>query len=464
MEADFYLPPKFSLESPYLSEYFGIWNVHGPTFRGMAEKCNGINLHAHLQSSEVRQSVESRDNRLYPVTKDGIAVFRVSGPMMKQVPSMADGTSTVRLRQQVRAARKDQEVLGGFLVMDTPGGTVRGNEDLAADVAAFASEKPLYVFVEDMCCSAGVSVASSATKRFANIDSAMYGSMGTFAVIQDLSGMAEKLGIVVHVIKAGAHKGAGVPGTEVTTEQLEELQRIVNILNESYLATIAKGLNKNVDAIRAVADGRVIMAADAVKLGLIDGVQTYESTYGQLVAAVSQKPSHRSKPIMAEKTPATLAELKATFPNSTAEWRESQIEAGNSLSESAISYAKFVEAKAAEERTAHAKALEEAKAKAKEDAKAEADRAAASGSLGHKPLNGGNSRDIENNGSGDPVEDFNAAVAKIAGPRADLQRRQQAVRQVASRNPDLYRSYLLATNPGKKQSRLINEKLEVAGK
>ena len=79
-------------------------------------------------------------------------------------------------------------------------------------------------------------------------------------------------------------------------------------------------------------------------------------------------------------------------------------------------------------------------------------------------MNGGNSRDIENNESGDPVEDFNSAVAKIAGPRADLQRRQQAVRQVASRNPDLYRSYLLATNPGKKQSRLINEKLEVAGK
>lgn len=157
---------------------------------------------------------------------------------------------------------------------------------------------------------------------------------------------------------------------------------------------------------------------------------------------------------MAEKTPATLAELKATFPNSTADWRESQLEAGASVSEAAIAYAGFVEKKAADEKAAMQKELEESKAK----------QTVKSGSLGHQPLKEAEGDGDYHSETGDAVEDFNAAVAKIVGPRADLARRQAAIRTVANRNPELYEAYLLATNPGKRQARLISEKLEAIGK
>jgi len=468
MDSDFTLPPRFQFESPYLADYFGIWMVYEHPFRSIVDRCNGLNLHAHIQSSEIKSQVEERDNRVYPITKDGIAVFSINGPMMKSVPSMANGTSTVRLRQQIRSAKRDSEVLGGMLVSDTPGGTSKGNSDLSDDVAAFAAVKPIYGFIEDMTASAGVSVLSQATKRFANNATALYGAIGTYCVIQDVSGMAGQLGVKVYVVREGEFKGMGEPGTEVTAEQIKELQRVVKALNDSYLATIARGLNRTIDSIRAVADGKIIMAADAAALGLIDGVQSYETTYGQLVAAVSKKPTTRSKPTMAEKTPATLAELKSTFKNSTADWREQQIEAGSSLSEAAVNYATFVESKATEERAAHATALAAATAKAKEDAtaeaKAESDKARLkSGTLGHQALTAASEGGAYDSESGDPVEDFNAAVAKKAGPNADMQKRQRAVRQVAESNPELHKAFLLASNPGKKQSRLINEKMESVG-
>lgn len=468
MDSEFTLPPRFQFESPYLADYFGIWMVYDQPFQSIVDRCNGLNLHAHIQSSEIRSQVEEGNNRIYPVTKDGIAVFSINGPMMKSVPSMANGTSTVRLRQQIRSAKRDSEVLGAMLVSDTPGGTSKGNSDLSDDVAAFAAVKPIYAYVEDMTASAGVSVLSQATKRFANNATALYGAMGTYCVIQDVSGMAGQLGVKVHVVRAGEFKGMGEPGTEITETQIKELQRVVNALNDSYLATIARGLNKTVESIRAVADGKIILASDAAVLGLIDGIQTYETTYGQLVAAVNKKPNSRSKPTMAEKTPATLAELKSTFKNSTADWREQQIEAGASLSEAAVNYATFVEAKATEERAAHAKALEEATAKAKADAateaKAEADKTRVkSGSLGHQPLTVENAASDYDSESGDPIEDFNAKVAKKAGPNADMAKRQRAIRQVADANPELHKAYLLAVNPGKKQSRLINEKMESVG-
>jgi signal peptide peptidase SppA len=466
MQLDFALPNQMQFESPYLADYFGIWQVHEQAFRSMVERCQGMNLHAHVRSEAVAKQVADADNRDYELTGDGIAVFQLRGVMMKSVPSMSNGTSTVRLRQAINQARRDSQVKGGMVVGDTPGGTVKGNSDLASAFASFSQVKPLYFFVEDMTASAGVSVASQATKRFANDARALYGSMGTYTVIEDLSGMAEQLGVKVHVIRAGEYKGMGEPGSEVEEKHLAEAQRIVDSLNDGYLETIAKGTGQSIDGVKAVADGRIILASDAVSLGLLDGVQSYEQTYAQLVAAANPRTvTSNSKPPKSEipkmndpATPASLAELKQTFPNSTADWRETQMEAGATLPIAAVAYAQHVEAKATAERAEHAKELA--------DAKAAAEKAANTGrnSVGHDPVLAGNSAtgdDLEE--TGDPTEDFHAEVAKIAGPNPDMKRRQSAIRTVATRKPELYRAYLLSINPGQRQSRLINEKLESVG-
>ncbi len=154
-----------------------------------------------------------------------------------------------------------------------------------------------------------------------------------------------------------------------------------------------------------------------------------------------------------DKTPASLAELKAAFPNSSAEWRESQLEAAADLPMASVAYARHVETQLATEREAHSKAIAQASAKNNP-------------SLGHAPLTerpavGDANEYFE---SGDPVEDFNAAVMALAGRSPTLQRRQSAVRAVAQKNPELYQAYLLATNPGRLQARQITEKLEAAAK
>jgi signal peptide peptidase SppA len=422
MATDFIMPAQFALDVPNFGDYFGIWSIEANEFSKIVGRYQGINLHAHISSDTPRERIANQNQNDYAVTKEGIALFNISGPMMKSVSSMSDGTSTVRMRQQIRSARKNPDVKAGFLQMDTPGGTVRGNQDLADEVAAFAAVKPIYVFVEDMTASAGVSIASQATKRFANNASALYGAMGTYAVLQDMSGMAEKLGVKVHVIKAGEYKGMGTPGTEISDAQIEEAQRIVNSLNDNYLGLIARGLNKSLDTIRALADGRVHPASVVQGMGLIDGIQTADETYSQLVAATknSRPVSPPKGKTMENENAATLAELKAAFPKSTAEWRESQIEGSATMQKAAVAYAAHVEAKADAERVEHAKQLEEAKAAAKPAA-----------SIGHEAVRlfkGKNS--IARNAagdaseesaaeyleSGDAIEDFNAAVAKIAGP------------------------------------------------
>lgn len=456
MESDFVLQPRFELEAPQMADYFGLWCVEEQAFRALVDRFNGVNLHAHFASVAPREAANKQKQIDFAVTPDGIAMLQVNGPMMKSVSSLGEGASTVQLRQQLRAARKNPDVIGAMLVMDTPGGTAKGNRDLADEVARFAQAKPVYSYTEDQTTSAGVSVASQATKRFANNDTALYGAMGTYSVLMDQSGMAEKLGVKVHVIKAGQYKGMGEPGTPISEEQLNEAQRVVNALNEGYLETIARGLGKPVEMIRSIADGRVIMARDAVGMGLLDGVQSFDETYAQLVqyaqlVAGSRTAAPQVRGSMMDKQSASLADLKAAFPNSTAEWRESQLEAGADLPTAAVAYAKHVENTLTAEREAHSKALAQAAAKN-------------SPSLGHVPLTERNTGGDELVESGDPIEDFNAAVAALAGRSPTLQRRQGAVRAVAQKKPELYQAYLLATNPGRLQARLITEKLEAVAK
>lgn len=58
------------------------------------------------------------------------------------------------------------------------------------------------------------------------------------------------------------------------------------------------------------------------------------------------------------------------------------------------------------------------------------------------------------------IEQFNEAVAKLAGPRPSLQRRQQAILTVSRRNPELYKAYMLATQTSQRARRMIEEKLD----
>lgn len=456
--AEAILEPRFQLpEASNFYDYFGLWAIWGRSLQALAAQAQGTDLHLHM-----RQQAEAPTpgQAGYTLTSDGVAQIQVRGAIMKVVPSMAEGTSSVDIRRQLRQAAKDPAVKAALLTIDSPGGTAKGNQDLAAEAARFASQKPLFAFVEDLTASAAVALASQATKRYANNATAVYGAMGTYAVLEDLSGRADKLGIKVHVIKAGQYKGMGEAGTQVTPEQLEEVQRLVDRLNEAYLKTISDGLQRPLKEVRALADGRAIMAADAVAEGLINGIQSFEETYAELVEMFSPRATPPSQPkmraTMSEKTPATLAELKAKFPRSSADWRETQLEAEASVEDAAINYAAFVEEKAEADAQEHAQQLEEAKNAAA--------KAAEQTALGHQPLTAEGGHFGEE--TGDPVQDFDAAVrARLPQHcEASLEQRQAAIAYVIRKQPALHRAYLSATNAdaGPKVRRLLDEKYETA--
>jgi len=319
---------------PHVDEYFGVWCVEPQRFMLAVDQVLHIDLRSHLTSQRAPEAMEARRDTGYAVLPGGVAVIDLSGPMQKYTSSLSGGTSTVYARRKIRAAIADDQVAAIVLRIDSPGGTAAGTQDLADDVAAAARRKPTIAYIEDMGASAAYWTASQATAVWAN-RTGLVGSIGTFAVIHDLSAHAGQLGVKVHVVKAGAMKGAGVPGTEITETQLAEWQRVVDGLNEHFLKAVSQGRKMPLAAVKDIADGRVHLGEYAMRLGLVDRVGSFDqavaearkqvrSNAGNITAAAPPQPVSEelvmSETETKQPTAASYEDLKACLPGASSDF------------------------------------------------------------------------------------------------------------------------------------------------
>lgn len=255
--------------------HVGLWLIEPQWFREAAAAASaGLftvkRIEMAVEAESRAGSPSAEPSKPYFLDAAGLAMIAVEGAMTKG--STKFGTSTLAVRKAVRAATRDSEVKAIMLAIDSPGGTTAGTQELAADIEAANRVKPVYAHIDDLGASAAYWVASQA-RRITAGPTAQIGSIGTMAVVEDLSGLAEKKGIVVHVIATGPFKGAGTPGTKITDDQLAYLQTRVDALNEHFLAAVSRGRNVPAPVVKDWSDGRVWIADQAKHMGLIDEVQ-----------------------------------------------------------------------------------------------------------------------------------------------------------------------------------------------
>ncbi len=218
-----------------------------------------------------------------------VAVLSIDGPMRKGTSKFA-GTSTVEIRSQLRAAVKDSDITSILLHIDSPGGQVHGTKELADDIAQANSVKPVIAQIEDMGASAAFWIASQASQIFAN-ETGFVGSIGAFAVLVDNSELHERAGVKVHVVGTGNMKGAGTEGTPITKEILADVQETVDSLNEFFLAAVMSGREMSRKEVEKLATGQTFIADKALGFGLIDGIQSIETTLNDLIQPQAKGPT-----------------------------------------------------------------------------------------------------------------------------------------------------------------------------
>lgn len=229
------------------------------------------------------------------MTPSGVAVVPVVGLLSKYDGEYGSTYSDIAAR--VAAAEQAEHVRVVMLDVESPGGATFGASMAADAIASCSKVKPVIAHVRGVAASAAYWLASQANTITAERD-ALVGSVGSYAIVTDFSEMEKAAGLRSFTVRAGRYKGIAEPGPPITGEDEQELVRVVGQINELFVEAVSRGRRLTGQRLDAVTDGRVHVAADAKRLGLIDDVATTaEAMDGVLSVAVNGKRAVKRDPV-----------------------------------------------------------------------------------------------------------------------------------------------------------------------
>src|SRR5699024_1766500 len=212
-------------------------------------------------------------NKIAVIPLDGIIMDTVGSPLV------ADKYDHQQFLTMLDEAAEDEFVEGIILRVNTPGGGVVESAEIYDKVVTIQEEyeKPVYVSMGNMAASGGYYVAAPAEKIVAH-DATVTGSIGVIMENMNYKELADKLGIDYNTIKSGAFKDMGSGVRDMTKEEREMLQTMIDEFYDGFVEAIVNGRGMSEDRIRELGDGRIYTGKQAKDVELIDELGTLDDT------------------------------------------------------------------------------------------------------------------------------------------------------------------------------------------
>jgi signal peptide peptidase SppA len=248
-----------------------------------------------IRESALRALLATRDDELLdararvepyaPPTatrRDGVTRIPIVGPITRwpqrglMAMLLGGGTSIEDVRHDLRVALADPSVAQIVLHVESPGGETDGVTELASEIYEARSRKPIIAFIDSMAASAAYWLASQATEIIVT-PSGSVGSVGVFALHLDRSRAIDANGVTPTFIQAGKFKTEESPLHPLSDEAQAAVQARVDAFYGMFTRDVARGRGVSVETVRTrFGEGRMVLARDAVKLGMADEVATRE--------------------------------------------------------------------------------------------------------------------------------------------------------------------------------------------
>jgi len=239
--------------------------------------CGSRALHIELvpTNQSLTETLIQRDAGLF--VSDKIAVIDMDGLMINRRKSglMRTGENPVSLLlEKLDKAAGDPGVKAVVLRLNSPGGTVAASDIMHHRLLEFKrrTRKPVVACVVGLGCSGAYYLACGCDGIMTQ-PSAVTGNIGTIFQTFSVAGTMKKIGIKAVTIKSGKLKDMASPLHDLSDDERQVLEGIIEDLYQQFLAVVAKGRpGLGEQKIRELADGRVFTAKQALAEGLIDRI------------------------------------------------------------------------------------------------------------------------------------------------------------------------------------------------
>jgi len=205
----------------------------------------------------------------------GVGIVRVYGRIEATGDMMAQANADYIVKR-LDALAQDSRIRAIVIRINSPGGTVAATQEIYTKILSLRKKNiPIIASMGDVAASGGYYIASACNAIVVNYGT-ITGSIGVIAMAPNLKGLFDKLGIRMNVIKSGRYKDILAMHREISPEELQLIQQIIDSSYQKFVHDVAAGRNMAVSDIMPYADGRVFTGNQAVEYKLADELGSYD--------------------------------------------------------------------------------------------------------------------------------------------------------------------------------------------
>ena len=226
------------------------------------EKINTVSL----ADMKVVKSKEDKGDEIAVYYAYGNIVDQEAGNMMSEGHSIVGKTVCEDLKELM----DNDDVKAVVIRINSGGGSAYASEQIWHYVEMLKKKKPVVVSMGGMAASGGYYISSGANWIVAE-PTTLTGSIGIFGMFPDMSGLlTEKLGIKFDEVKTNKNSTFGTQARPFTAEEMAYLENYINRGYSLFRSRVAQGRKMSIAQVEKIAQGRVWLGQDALKIKLVD--------------------------------------------------------------------------------------------------------------------------------------------------------------------------------------------------
>jgi protease-4 len=194
-----------------------------------------------------------------PIGKDKIVVVEIEGVLTKSRPTI----------EKLLQYKKDESIKAIVLRINSPGGGVSPAQEIYQELTKLRDTKYIIASMESVAASGGYYIACAAHKIVAN-PGTITGSIGVIIEFANMEELLDKIGLKSVVIKSGKYKDIMSPTRQISKEEQELLQAVIDSVHNQFISAVAQGRGIPKEKVVAIADGRIFSGEQAKEIGLVD--------------------------------------------------------------------------------------------------------------------------------------------------------------------------------------------------
>ena len=196
--------------------------------------------------------------------------------------------------EDLRKLADDDDVKAVVFRVNSGGGSAVASEQIRHAIKLLKDKKPVVVSMGGMAASGGYWISSPANYIIAE-PTTLTGSIGIFGLIPNFSGLIQdKLGVTFDGVTTNKYTDFEtdlVIGKD-TDEAMRFMQTYVDRGYQSFLNIVAEGRGMKPAEVDSIAQGRVWLATDAVKIRLVDKLGSLDDAVKKAAELAKLKEYH----------------------------------------------------------------------------------------------------------------------------------------------------------------------------